>query len=162
MFPVFCSITLEIGPISLSIADFGELHLQNPCVECISLNGSGYERQNVSTLQKDPPANFLYKVGCLVLRMYIYIYTLYIYIVKIRVFEMHVLVVSFNIPNQSPLQFVVISAVVALTEPVVGGLRLCHFGCHLDLLATWCSKKSAGRYGDLVEFLVSSGKTTSG
>ena len=72
------------------------------------------------------------------------------------------LVVSFNIPNQSPLQFVVISAVVALTEPVVGGLRLCHFGCHLDLLATWCSKKSAGRYGDLVEFLVSSGKTTSG
>ena len=62
------------------------------------------------------------------------------------------LVVSFNIPNQSPLQFVVISAVVALTEPVVGGLRLCHFGCHLDLLATWCSKKSAGRYGDWVEF----------
>ena len=44
-----------------------------------------------------------------------------IHIVKIRVFEMHVLVISFNIHFRDPLQCVVIIAVVALTEPVVGG-----------------------------------------
>ena len=43
------------------------------------------------------------------------------YIVKIRVFEMHALVISFNIHFRYPLQCVVIIAVVALTEPVVGG-----------------------------------------